>query len=105
MMIAFSSCEKVIFEPPELPDSVSFSLDIQPIFNENCVSCHVGDREPDLQEGLSYDALIGGAYVDTANPEGSKLVKKLNVAPHNSRASEAQKQLIIEWIRAGAKDN
>lgn len=104
LMIAFGSCEKVVFQPPELPDTISFSLEIQPIFNENCVNCHGGDRDPDLREGLSYEALTGGGFVDTADAEGSKLVKKL-YGTHSSRASEAQKQLIIEWIRAGAKDN
>ena len=107
LIMFFSSCEKVVYPPIEiiLPDTVSLSLDIQPIFDSKCNSCHGASRSPDLRDGYSHDALWSGGYVDTANAENSKIIKKLYGGTHNGRATEEQKQLILEWIAEGAKDN
>ena len=101
-----SSCEKVVFPEQEiiLPDTLSYSLQIQPIWNAKCLDCHGGQRDPDLRAEFSYNSLFEEDLIDTANAEGSKLVTKL-YGTHNSRATEAEKQLILEWIREGAKNN
>ena len=107
LIMVFSSCEKVVYPPVEiiLPDTVSLSLDIQPIFDSKCVTCHDGSPSPDLREGYSHDALWSGGLVDTANAENSKIIKKLHSSSHSGRANEEQIQLIQEWIAEGAKDN
>ncbi len=105
-IIIFTSCEKVVFPPVEIniPETVSYTTDIQPIWDANCVTCHGGQRNPDLRSGGSYDALISGGYVNTGDPPESKLIKKL-YGSHDSRAKEAEKQLILGWIDQGAKNN
>ena len=106
LIILFSACEKVVYQHPEIipPDSVSYSLDIQPIFTDKCVSCHGGTRNPDLRPDNSFDALISGGYVNTDDPASSVLMNKL-YGSHNARANEPEKQLILLWIEEGAKDN
>lgn len=103
-ILLFDSCEKVVYPVPELPDTVSYSLDIQPLWDSKCVSCHNGSRDPDLSPNVSYDALITGGYIDTGNPEESDLMKKL-YGTHDSRATTSEKQLILLWIEEGAKNN
>ncbi len=103
-IMLFGSCEKVVYPLPELPDTVSYSLDIQPIWDNKCVSCHAGSREPDLRPENSYDALIDGGYINETEPAESDLMKKL-YGTHDSRATENEKQLILLWIEEGAKNN
>ncbi len=105
-ILLLGSCEKVVYPPLdiELPDTVSYSLDIQPIWDDNCTNCHGGQRRPDLRQGNSYHSLIDGGYINTSVPEESKLIKKL-YGTHDSRATEADKQLILLWIQEGAKNN
>jgi hypothetical protein len=103
-ILLFGSCEKVVYPIPELPDTVSYSLDIQPIWDNKCVSCHSGSRDPDLRPDNSYASLINGGYVDTDNPEDSELIKKL-YGSHDARATETEKQVILLWIEEGAKNN
>ncbi len=103
-ILLFGSCEKVVYPIPELPDTVSYSLDIQPIWDNKCVSCHSGSRDPDLRPENSYASLINGGYVDTDNPDDSELIKKL-YGSHDARATETEKQVILLWIEEGAKNN
>ena len=104
-ILLFGSCEKVVFPPVEieLPDTVSYSLDIQPIWDNKCVNCHDGGRDPDLRPENSYASLSGG-YINVDEPEESELMKKL-YGSHDSRATDAEKQLILAWIDEGAKNN
>lgn len=103
-ILLFDSCEKVVYPIPELPDTVSYSLDIQPVWDSKCINCHNGGRDPDLRPEHSHDALVNGGYVDTGNPANSELMQTL-YGTHDSRATEADKQLILLWIEEGAKDN
>jgi hypothetical protein len=103
-ILLISACEKVVYPPPEIPDQVSFSQDIQPIFDSKCTTCHNGGRDPDLRPDHSHASLVDGGYVDTSSPEDSKLIKKL-YGTHDSRATEADKQKILVWITEGAQDN
>lgn len=111
VLFIFSSCEQVVYPPLELPDAgdtVSYSLAIQPIWDNKCVDCHSEETrktKPYLSAEVSYDELINGDYVDTADVESSKLIKKLNTGAHKSRATEMEKQLISIWITQGAKNN
>ncbi|MCK4852671.1 MAG: hypothetical protein KAT31_00380 [Bacteroidales bacterium] len=104
-ILLFGSCEKVVYPPPEIPDTVSYSLDIQPIWDNKCVSCHNGGRDPDLRPENSYASLMDGEYINVDEPGESKLMKKLDSSPHDARATKAEKQLILVWIEEGAKNN
>jgi len=92
-------------ECPEGTSGVSFSGDIQPIFNSKCTTCHSGAQAPDLREGWAYDELIDGGYV--AEPEfacESILYQKF-FDSHSGRLSDDQLMQILGWIQEGAQDN
>jgi len=91
--------------PPPADDTISYSQDIQPIFNTNCTSCHAGSIAPNLLTGQSYSALVP-AYVIAGSPETSDLY--IVCKPGGSMAShtsETDLGLIYRWIYAGAKNN
>ena len=105
VIILTGSCEKVTLEPDtDIPDNISYSLDIQPIFDANCTKCHGGSRSPDLRADYSYDALTKNGYIDTAEPDKSFLYTTLN-GSHDSRANAKEKLVILGWIQQGAKNN
>ena len=83
-----SSCTKdegpLILIPEEVvvvnPPLVSLSNDIQPIFDQNCISCHnQNDPEVDLRINVVYDQLwtqgFNAPYVDTVAPSQSIYTK------------------------------
>ena len=99
---------------------VSFSSEIQPIFNNNCTMCHGSSGGLDLSEGVSYNKLYD---VDAQNHSG-KRVKPYDAAnsilwnkiantgtyggamPQGSSGLNADEaQLIETWINEGAQDN
>ena len=62
--------------PPVVPGEVSFSEDVQSIFDASCNSpgCHNNAGvAPNLTAGAAYGALINGGYIDTQNPSSSGL--------------------------------
>ncbi len=106
---------------------VSFSKNIQPIFNSNCVVCHQGAGQAGLtlEPNLSYSKLVGVPSTQSATeqrvkagaPDQSYLLAKLNgtqVAAGGSGAqmpygaaplSASNISLIQQWIAAGAPNN
>jgi hypothetical protein len=110
--LGISSCYQDVIVPPVSqatpPQFVSYSADLQVLWNANCAlpGCHVpGSQVPYLAEGISYDQLIGGGYVNTVVPEDSKLYIAINgiMLPHIPSASDRQK--VYDWIRNGAPNN
>lgn len=104
MFIFLSACEKFIIKAPEIEEGVSFSTEVQPIFDATCVTCHSGNLNPDLRPENSYNSLVNGGYVDTNDPENSVIYIKLR-GTHDSRASEEEKLTILQWITEGALNN
>ena len=105
--IYLASCEKYSYkvEPPAIiEDTVFFSVDIQPIFDAKCVSCHKASLPPDLRPDRSYKALTDGGYVNLPVKE-SKLAKILDAASHTAYTNQEEKSKIISWIFQGAEDN
>lgn len=102
----FYSCEKNSFTPPKINtvDTVHFAIDIQPIFNAHCITCHGGVRSPDLRSGNSYHALTTGLYV-TLPGETSRLYLKMTSADHTARSNDLEKQKVLIWINQGALNN
>lgn len=106
-------------------EEVSFSSDVQPILTTNCTNSACHDAT-DPQEGMNLEA--GSAYdnivdvnssqnpslkrVDPGNPDDSYLIQKLEGTAPGFRMprdqpplSDAQIQLIRDWIAQGALDN
>ncbi len=92
--------------PPPPGDTTSFSLEVQPIFSQNCAGCHNGSEAPDLREGKSYQSLFDNNMVVKSNPEASVLYTC--VQPGGSMAAygtTANNLLFYYWIKEGAKNN
>ena len=104
IVLSLSACEKYIILKPEIEEGVSFSLQIQPIFDDKCLKCHSRNLKPILKSEESYDALIDGDYVDTNDPEASIIYQELRES-HDSRATEEEKLFILQWITEGALNN
>jgi len=93
---------------PEKPiGDVSYSRDMQPFFNAKCVRCHNGSvPKLILLPNVSYDELISGGYVNTADPPNSLLYIK--IAPGGSmeqHATSSETAVTLKWIEQGALDN
>jgi hypothetical protein len=115
MMIALAglaflqSCQYEWVDPIDsvVPDNVSFSADIIPIFNSSCVGCHkTGGTAPDLSAANAYNSLINGGFVNTATPESSEIY--IETAPGggmNTYAKPGDSDVILKWIQQGALNN
>ncbi len=104
------SCEYEWIQPEKqaIPDTLSFSNDIMPIFNNGCNTnvCHgAGSTPPDLSEGNAYNALINGAYVDTETPEASILYTTMKSGSMKVYTDPGDEEIVLAWITQGAKNN
>lgn len=106
------SCEKYIFDPPELdPDvDISFATEIAPIFAAKCSGCHGGGINPDLRSANAFASLVTDAspatkYVNIESPESSLVYTKLSSGSHATIATDIEKQMILKWIQDGAQNN
>lgn len=106
-----ASCEYEWIEPEKapIPDNVSFTSDVMPIFDNGCNTnvCHgPGSTPPDLSADNAYDALIGGGYVNTDTPESSTIYTSMtsgSMVPYVQNAGDPD--IILAWIKQGAKNN
>ena len=82
-IMAWQSCQyewldPVDYVPPPPGDTTFFSLEVVPIFTENCTSCHsTGGIPPDLTPANAYADLFAENLIDVAIPENSKLYIKM----------------------------
>lgn len=103
-----AACDNYTIPTPDCPEGtsgVSFSGDIQPIFNSKCTSCHSGAQVPDLREGWSYDELINGGYVAEPDFACESILYQKFSGTHDGRASDDEIMQILGWIQEGAQDN
>jgi hypothetical protein len=93
---------------------MSFSKDIQPIFNSNCVACHTElHAKLNLMPCCSYTQLTSSGYsapyIDTITPENSNIYKHLkgvtSIMPPSGKISEEQISKILIWIKQGGTNN
>jgi hypothetical protein len=93
---------------------VSFTADVQPIFDRKCVACHpVSYPYLDLREGRSYDDLVrvtaatAPAFerVLPGRPELSYLLTHPPDPSLRDLLTPAERKTISAWIRAGARDD
>lgn len=108
-----SSCTKDYVKPKEIPDDISFSDDIIPIFSNHCVSCHVsGGLFPGLvlSSDVAYNQLftvgLNAPYINLSNPSSSSLYVKMNTnMPPAGLLSLDKTEMILKWIEQGAENN
>lgn len=105
----FASCEYKYITQPDgvVPETVSYSTNVQPIFDAHCISCHSTLAYPPiLLQEQSYSQLVQNSYVDVENPDNSVLVKKVNSKhPSEFLPYDFEKEIMLEWIKQGAKNN
>lgn len=94
-----------------LPQNVSLKNDVAPILTKNCsaTGCHdaVPAHAPSLVQEKVYNALVNGNYVNTVEPEKSKLYQEIvtgGMPPSGALGINDQK-IILGWITDGAKNN
>lgn len=92
-----------------LPTNVSLKNDVIPIFNANCNTsgCHAdGSHSPSLEVEQAYSELVSGQFINTTEPEKSKLYIELNSGmPPSGPLSTNDMKIILGWITDGAKNN
>lgn len=113
MGLLLGSCYYDEFPPDvvDVPDVVSYSDDIMPLWEGQCYSCHKGTIPPDLSPENSYQSLLNG-FVEKFDSESSILYLSLI---HDSSASPmptatekwpaSKIELVKAWIDQGAENN
>lgn len=107
--LIMGSCEYDNPQPfPEVVDTVSFSADIIPYFDQSCNmgGCHItGAVKPDLTAANAYSSLFAEDNIDLDNPEDSKLYTKIDGGSMAQYSTPASAALVLAWIKQGALDN
>jgi hypothetical protein len=110
--IAFflGSCQyKFIVEPePEVPDNISFSQQIAPIYDEQgCTACHnTNGQQPDLTAENAYTSLNNMGLINLNEPASSTIyVHPHPDGDHYAKYTSSQAALVLGWIEQGALDN
>jgi hypothetical protein len=98
--------------PPPAPERMALTYEkhILPVLQRSCLSCH-GDRKK--RGGLDLRTLASvkrggesGAAVHPGKPDDSPLLETVasnRMPPGKRKLTEAEKQLIRDWIAGGAK--
>ena len=113
MAFSLGSCYNDTFPEDNGPDpvDVSYSIDIQPMWDNDCVSCHQGNIPPDLRPTTSYISLLNGGYVISENADDSVLYHSLlgsngvSLMPPGAIWPSSSIQKVEVWINEGAKNN
>lgn len=92
--------------PTDLPGTMSFARDIQPIFTAKCITCHSGVSPPaglDLSEGNAYDHINNATYINLASPAQSLIY--LVPQAHFAKYTSGESDKVLKWIEQGALNN
>lgn len=80
--------------------AMSFSLDIKPIIEANCVSCHTPGGERESTPFNDYDGIV--SYADQV----AERVKGVgSIMPPSGAIPVCDQQKIESWVKAGAPNN
>jgi hypothetical protein len=99
-----------------LPETVSFSQHIIPLFNNNCNTsgCHSGAQPAgglNLEPANAYAELSksGSGYIDTVNPNFSLLYAQMisvsTPMPPTGQLAKCSTDLVLKWITQKAPNN
>ncbi len=95
--------------PPATPTPISYSADVQSIFNARCIVCHGGTQGLYLTDYASV--LAGGRHgpvIVPGDPAQSRLIQyvRQGYMPYGGRPlSAAEVQTLVNWVAAGAPNN
>lgn len=90
----------------------SFAADVMPFFNKYCIRCH-GSQNPRVGLSLATHAAVlagsrNGSVVkpgDAAASELARVVISGEMPPRGEKPTEAEIQILVDWINGGALDN
>ena len=87
---------------------LSYSINVQPIWDVYCIECHDGNIEQvNLKTDVSYSTVL--QYVNTTLPEASEIYQMMymNVMPpeEDFRPTNDELDIVLAWIMQGAKNN
>ena len=116
---AFAWQSGVVSADEKSAPQINYDRQIRPILSNNCSRCHGPDAE-ERQSGLRLDlrdealkpAESGKRAIVPGKPEASRLVERIfsgdpgEIMPppdSNKKLSDAQKELLRDWIAQGAK--
>jgi hypothetical protein len=112
--ILITGCKYNFILPEEVtppnPDGepVKYSTQVQPIFTAKCIECHKpGGTAPDLTSGNSYNQVVP-SHVNLTKPEESDVYvfPSPTTAVHTwKKYSANEANLVLTWIKEGAKNN
>ena len=113
MFLFLVSCTKDYLVPPDTPaQGVSFSNDVIPIFNDNCISCHNGGISPNLTADKAYGELTSiPDLVKPGDPDNSELYHRMmgmgmgSMMPPSGMMPKSKTDVIYQWIKEGALNN
>jgi hypothetical protein len=112
--------------PERIVTGPSFSRDIQPVFDSNCVACHQSQGASgnlNLESGSAYAALVSVKsdesplpYVAPGNPDGSYLIRKIEGThiqaggsgermPLTGPLDSASIAKLRDWVKSGASQD
>ena len=117
--VLLHSCTKDIGKPVQVcntPETVSFSKDLIPLFNQNCntAGCHSGNAPAaglNLEPATAYSQLLkkSAGYVDTVHPQFSILYSQMSSAstpmPPTGNLDQCKLDIVMKWIQQKAKNN
>jgi mono/diheme cytochrome c family protein len=88
--------------------------EVSQIFSENCIECHSGEDTPNGLLLTSYSEAMNGSengkVIIPGDPDASELVKRIKglskpkMPLGRDKLNEEKINIIVEWIKAGAKD-
>jgi hypothetical protein len=119
-ILAAAAVFALLAHPAKAAEIVSYKLDVFPILESRCVSCHHPGGEGYEKAGLdmsTYEGLMKGTKHGPIVVPGDPLTSNLDVLvegraaqsirmPHNQRPLlRCQQKIIHDWVRQGAKDN
>ncbi len=96
------------------PDKIEYNRHVRPILSDNCFACHGPDsaaRKADLRID-QRDSAIELAAISPGDPDASEMIRRILSEDESERMppaetkkklTEAQKQLLVRWIRDGAE--
>lgn len=92
----------------EVPENVSFTVDVLPIFTNTCAQsgCHSANGiPPNLSVDNAYISLTFFGYVNINDPENSIIYQKITNGSMKTYADDQDRAIILKWIEQGALDN
>ena len=114
MVLLTSALARPAGADPSAASPVSFSRDVQPVLNQNCISCHRPEKRKGKLDLTSFAAIAAGgkdgAVFVPGKPADSPLVTQVSgetpeMPNKGDPLTAAQVDVLARWVEQGAKDD